>query len=118
MSLMAGCAALMGVWASLVTLNRKRQAERQFLSVLAGAAAATQLREIRRRIMEDGAVSSSELQSLIASLEKLTDQLSRQHKLLIEYGLRQRSLRGRARYAAKLMNRAGIGSGSLPVAIP
>jgi hypothetical protein len=68
--------------------------------------------------MKDGAVSSSELQKLIGSLEVLTNELSREHKLLIEYGLRQKSLRGRARYAAKLMNRAGIGSGSLPIAIP
>lgn len=86
--------------------------------MLANETEAAHLRVLWRKIMEDGAVSSSELQSLIGSLEKLTNELPREHKLLIEYGLRQRSIRGRARYAAKLMNRAGIGSGSLPVATP
>jgi hypothetical protein len=118
MSLMAGCAALAGVWASIVALTQKQRAEREFLHVLGRANAASRLREIRRKITEDGAVSSSELQSLISSLEKLTNELPREHQVLIEYGLRQRSIRGRARYAAKLMNRAGIGSGSLPIAIP
>ncbi len=118
MSAMAGCAALAGVLASIVALAQKQRAEREFLIVLAEETAATRLRELRCKIMEDGAVSSSELQSLTTFLEKLTNELSTEHRLLVEYGLRQRSLRGRARYAAKLMNRAGIGSGSLPIAIP
>jgi len=118
MSVMAGCAAFAGVLASVVGLNQKQRAEREFLNVLANETEAAHLRVLWRKIMEDGAVSSSELQSLIGSLEKLTNELPREHKLLIEYGLRQRSIRGRARYAAKLMNRAGIGSGSLPVATP
>ena len=118
MSLTAGLAAFVGVFASIVALKQKQSAEREFLHVLVNATAATRLREIRSKITEDGAVSSSELQHLINSLEKLTNELSREHRPLIEHGLRQRSIRGRARYAAKLMNRAGIGSGSLPVAIP
>jgi hypothetical protein len=117
-SLMAGCAALAGVFASITALTEKYRAEREFLIVLAKETAAARLRDLRCKIMKDGAVSSSELQKLIGSLEVLTNELSREHKLLIEYGLRQKSLRGRARYAAKLMNRAGIGSGSLPIAIP
>ena len=118
MSVMAGGAACVGVLASILALTQKKHAEREFLNVLLEETAAARLRELRRKIMEDGAVSSSELQNLISSLEKLTNELSTEHRLLIEYGLRQRSLRGRARYAAKLMNRAGIGSGSLPIAIP
>jgi hypothetical protein len=117
-SVMAACIALTGVLASISALIEKQRAERAFLTVIAGNAAAARLREIRCAIMEDGAVSSSELQNLIGSLELLADQLPREHKLLVAYGLRQRSIRGRARYAAKLMNRAGIGSGSLPVATP
>jgi hypothetical protein len=117
-SVIAACAALAGVLASISALTEKQRAERAFLTVLTRDAAATRLRELRCEIMEDGAISSFELQNLIGSLELLTNQLSREHKLLIECGLRQRSIRGRARYAAKLMNRAGIGSGSLPIAIP
>ena len=74
MSLTAGLAAFVGVFASIVALKQKQSAEREFLHVLVNATAATRLREIRSKITEDGAV--------------------------------------------KLMNRAGIGSGSLPVAIP
>ena len=118
MSVMAGGAACVGVLASILALTQKKHAEREFLNVLLEETAAARLRALRCKIMEDGAVSSSELQNLISSLEKLTNELSTEHRLLIEYGLRQRSLRGRARYAAKLMNRAGIGSGSLPIAIP
>ena len=118
MSLAAGCAALTGVLASVFALAQKKRAEREFLIVLVREAAATHLRELRLKIMEDGAVSSSELQNLITFLETLTNELPKEHRLQIAYGLRQRSLRGRARYAAKLMNRAGIGSGSIPVAIP
>lgn len=44
--------------------------------------------------------------------------LSVEHRRVIQEGLRQRSMRGRARSAAKLMNKAGIGSGSLPIATP
>jgi hypothetical protein len=118
MSVIAGSAAFAGVLASIVALTRKQRAEREFLVVLAQEPAVTRLRELLRQIMKDGAVSSSELQSLTTCLVKLTGELPKEHQLQIEYGLRQRSLRGRARYAAKLMNRAGIGSGSLPVAIP
>jgi hypothetical protein len=99
-------------------LTQKQRAEREFLNVLAQEAVAARLLALRRHIMKDGAVSSSELQNLMACLEKLTGELSKEHKTRVEHGLRQRSLRGRARYAAKLMNRAGIGSGSLPVATP
>jgi hypothetical protein len=119
MSMMAACAALAGVLVSITALTQKQRAEREFLTVLlARETAAARLRELRSEITKDGAVSSAELQNLIGSLEILTNELSREHKVLIGYGLRQRSIRGRARYAAKLMNRAGIGSGSLPVAIP
>src|SRR3954466_6201117 len=88
------------------------------LTLLGKEAVAMRLRELRRQIMKDGAVSSSELQNLTGCLERLASGLSKEHELRIGQGLRQRSLRGRARYAAKLMNRAGIGSGSLPVAMP
>jgi hypothetical protein len=46
------------------------------------------------------------------------DVASTEHRKLIERGMRQRSMRGRVRYIARLMNRAGIGAGSLSVALP
>ena len=118
LSVIAGSAALTGLLASIVSLAQKRRAEREFLNLLGREAVATPLREFRHQMMKHGAMSSSELQSLIARLRSLAGELPKEHKLQIESGLRQRSLRGRARYAAKLMNSAGIGSGSLPVAIP
>jgi len=118
LSVIAGTAALTGLLASIVSVAQKQRAEREFLNLLAQEAVATPLRELRRRIVKNGAVNSSELQSLTTRLGNIAGRLSREHRLQIESGLRQTSLRGRARYAAKLMNRAGIGSGALPIATP
>ena len=118
LSVVAGSAALTALLASVVSLAQKRRAEREFLNVLARETVAKPLRELRYRMVKQGAVSASELQSLTARLAALAGELSKEHKLQIERGLRQRSLRGRAQYAAKLMNHAGIGSGSLPIATP
>jgi hypothetical protein len=118
LSVIAGSAALTGLFGSIISMAQKRRAEREFLNVLAQETVATPLRELRYRIAKHGAMSVSELQSLTARLGSLAGGLSKEHKLQIQHGLRQRSLRGRARYAAKLMNGAGIGSGSLPIATP
>lgn len=112
----AGSAALTMLLASVVSLSQKQRAEREFLSLLTQEAVATPLRELRCQIMKRGAMSVSGLQSLTDRLGSLAGELSKEHKLQIERGLRKGSLLGRARYAAKLMNRAGIGSGSLPIA--
>jgi hypothetical protein len=116
LSVVAGSAALAALLGSVVSLAQKQRAEREFLKVLARETVATPLRDLRYRIARRGAMSASELQGLTARLEGLAGELSRKHKLQIERGLRKRSLRNRARYAAELMNRAGIGSGSLPIA--
>jgi hypothetical protein len=65
-----------------------------------------------------GAVTQKELTQIIALLERASEGLSAQDRTAVAEGLHQPSLRGRARYAAKLMNKAGIASGSLPLAIP
>src|SRR5690349_1159377 len=109
LSVVAASAALTALLASVVSLARKQRAEREFLNVLTQEAVAEPLREIRYRMMKQGAVSASELQRLTSRLGSLASELSKEHRLQIEHGLRQRSLRGRARYAEKLMNRAGIG---------
>jgi len=118
LSVIAGSAAVTGLFGSIASMAQKRRAEREFLNVLAQETVARPLRELRYRIMKHGAMSVSELQSLTTRLGSLAGELSKEHKLQIQHGLKQRSLRGRARYAAKLMNRAGIGSGSLPIATP
>jgi len=115
LSVIACSAATLCLFASIVDLIEKQRAEREFQKVLCNETAARHLRELRSRFMEDGVVSEAELHSLIASLEKLTHELSKKHKLLIERGLHQRSILGRARYVAKVMNKAGIGAGPLPI---
>jgi len=118
LSLIAGSAAVIGVIASLSLVKQKFEAERDFLSLLTNDAALPRLRELRKQIPPDGVTSPAELKQLITSLDQLTAGLSERHRQLIREGLWQPSVRGRARYAAKWMNKAGVASGPLLIATP
>jgi hypothetical protein len=101
---------------TLRTLSHKSKAEREYLSILKEQASTFQA--LRNRAMHDGVVTNEELMQIVASLDSASEALSTEHRKLVLTGLHQPSLRGRARYAAKLLNKAGIGSGSLPIASP
>jgi hypothetical protein len=98
------------------SLWHKYKAEREYLRLL--PAQANALLEMRNCVMRHGVVTSEELEELITSLDRASEGLSVKHRRLISAALHQRQLRGRARYAAKLMNKAGIGSGPFPIATP
>lgn len=119
LSLLAASVAVAGVVHSFASVRHKSIAERRFLGLLASdPSAVIRVRELRNQIMHDGVTTPAELRRLIACLESLSRALPEDQRRLVAEGLHQRSLRGRARYAAKLMNKAGIASGSLPIALP
>jgi hypothetical protein len=108
--------AVIGAAFSFLTIRHKSIAEREYSRLLQKRAEA--LRKLRNRVTHDGVVSSEELNQLIASLDRAAQDLSAGHRRLISAALHQPSVRGRARYAAKVMGKAGIGSGPLPLATP
>ncbi len=112
----AATAAMVGVASSLLTIKLKVDAERRLLELLSAGELAQRLRKLRTEVMQDGVTTPEELQQLVDSLDPLLEELSAEHRRAIGEGLHQRSMRGRARYIAKLMNKAGIGSGPLPIA--
>jgi hypothetical protein len=116
MSMISALIAVTGAIMALASVWLKARAEREYLSRL--AARGNSVREVRTRAMQDGVVTSNELEQLIAYLERAAEDMPAAQRRLISEGLRQRSMRGRARYAAKLMNKAGIGSGYLPIPTP
>jgi hypothetical protein len=113
----ATAAAMVGLASSLLTIKLKMDAERRLLELLSAEDRAQHLRKLRSQVMQDGVTTPEELQQLVDSLEPLLQELSAEHRRAIGEGLHQRSMRGRARYIAKLMNKAGIGSGPLLVAV-
>jgi hypothetical protein len=68
-------------------------------------------------MVHGGIATSAEIQQLVGSLDGVARALPEDYKQLIEESLLQRSVRGRARYAEKLMDKAGIGAGSPPIAV-
>jgi hypothetical protein len=117
LSAAATAAAMVGLASSLLTIKLKMDAERRLLELLSAEDRAQHLRKLRSQVMQDGVTTPEELQQLVDSLEPLLQELSAEHRRAIGEGLHQRSMRGRARYIAKLMNKAGIGSGPLLVAV-
>jgi hypothetical protein len=111
-----GC-ALMYLAVSISTIKVKREAEKHFVELLAEEHCATKLRALREEIMRDGVASYDELRTLIDCLDRVSLGLSPKHRASILSGLHQRGAIGRAWYAAKLLNKAGIGSGAIPVPI-
>ncbi len=116
MSVISGVAAVAGVFLELAAVRLKLRAEREYLTLLVTRGKAA--REVRNRVMQDGVITPEELQQLVVCLETAAEGMPEEQRRLISDGLRQRSMRGRARYAAKLMNKAGIGSGYLPIPTP
>jgi hypothetical protein len=116
MAFIAAVAAAGALFVSFSAVLLNAQAERAYLHTL--RARADELRNMRAHMMDRGVITPEELAQLIASLDQIARSLPTKHQRLIAQGLHQRSLRGRARYAAKLMNGAGIGSGPLPIATP
>jgi hypothetical protein len=117
MSLVACSVAIVALIESVAAIIRKLEAERRFLVVLTSESASGELRRLWDEIMQDGVASKIELQELVASLGQMSERLSVEDRMQIDQGLRQRSMLGRARYVAKLMNKAGVGVGPLPVAL-
>jgi hypothetical protein len=99
-----------------LTIRQRSNAEREYLRLLQRRAEA--LRSLRNRVMHHGVVFPEELNQLIAALDQAADGLSAEHRRLISAALHQPSVRGRARYAAKVMEKAGIGSGPLLLPTP
>lgn len=115
--LIALASALMGFVASIWTFKVKLEAERHFLQLLGDKRCATELRALRTEIMRDGVASYEELDALVDRLDRVTLGLSQKHRAVIRRALRQQHIISRARYVAMLLNRAGIGSGAIPVPI-
>jgi hypothetical protein len=107
---------LIWVVESVVMVVERSNAEREYLRLL--PTQANTLLEVYNRVMPDGVVTSEKLEQLIASLDRVSEGLSIGHRRLISAALHQRSLSGRARYAAKVMEKAGIGSGLFLATIP
>jgi hypothetical protein len=99
-----------------LTIRHRSNAEREYLRLLQRRAEA--LRSVRDRVTHDGVVFPEELNRLIAALDQAAEGLSAQHRRLISAALHQPSIRSRARYAAKVMEKAGIGSGPLLLPTP
>jgi hypothetical protein len=116
LAVLSAAAAIAGVATSLLTIKYKSDAEDLLVKRLMERVRAQTLKELRDEAMSDGVATERELQRIIESIEAVTTDLSLVHRRAIAQGLRQRSIKGRARYVAKVMNKAGIGSGSLPVA--
>jgi hypothetical protein len=117
MSLFAATSAGAGALVTFWKIVQKSRAEREYLRLL--SVHATTLRNLRAHLTRDrGVMTSEELQELIASLDGVAHGLSPEYQRLIAEGLHQRSVLSRARYVARLMNKAGIGSGPFLLAIP
>jgi hypothetical protein len=116
LSMVPATAVVFGVMVSFLTIYRRANAEREYLRLLQRRAEA--LRSVRNRVMHDGVVFPEELKRLIAALDQAAEGLSAQHRRLISAALHQPSIRGRARYAAQVMEKAGIGSGPLLLPTP
>ena len=116
LSIVPAAAVLFGVLVGFLTIYRRAKAEREYLRLLQRQAEA--LRSVRNRVTHDGVVFPEELNRLIAALDQAAEGLSEQHRRLISAALHQRSIRGRARYAAQVMEKAGIGSGPLLLPTP
>jgi len=116
LSVIAGAASIVGMVGGLLAVRDKANAERAFERVL--MTHARSLREIRDRSTDSGVVTPAALEELVACFEVARRALPTKQRRLIASGLHQRSLRGRARYVAKVMNKIGVGSGRLPIAVP
>jgi hypothetical protein len=114
--ILSAAVALAGTVLSIMKVGSKSRAEREYLRLLNANSA--MLLTTRIRVMNDGVVSEAGLTKIIEKLEQTARGLSAEDRRLVATGLHQHSVRGRARYAAKLMNKAGIGSGPLLVAAP
>jgi hypothetical protein len=110
-------AALAGLAVSTMRLQYKLAAQRRLANLLASDPASVRLQAVRERMVHDGVATAGDLQQLIGHLERLTRTLPVEQQRLIEEGLLQRSVRGRTRYAERLMDKAGLGSGSLPIPV-
>jgi hypothetical protein len=117
LSAVAAGAGVAGVVVSILRLKRKFDAEHMFLNLLISDPAFAGLQALRERMVHGGIATSAEVQQLVGSLDDVARALPEDYKQLIEESLLQRSVRGRARYAEKLMDKAGIGAGSPPIAV-
>lgn len=109
--------AIIGLTLGLSIIKLKIDAERCFLAILSLEDRAKPLREIRARVMQKGVATAEELQQLVDLLDSFVQEMPAKYQRAIREGLHQDSMLGQARYVAKLMNRAGIGSGPIPIPV-
>jgi hypothetical protein len=108
------CLAIVVIVINQIVVSRElRAAHREYRRLLLENE--DSLRTLREQIMLDGVVTFDELEHLIRTLERIAEGLSERHRRVIAPSLREHFVRDRARYAAGLMNRAGIGSGYFPI---
>ena len=114
-------AAVGGVLLLLIdSISRERKAiaaERSLLNLLRSDPNSQRLRRVRERMAQEGIATLGDLQPLIEPLESLTRTLPVEQQRWIEEGLLQSSARGRARYAERLMDKAGLGSELMPIQV-
>jgi hypothetical protein len=108
--------AVVLVIGEIASLRAYTAAHRAFLHLLSQQA--QPLRALYDQIMIDGVASSTELEQLVCSLERVAEGLSPRYRRVIAPLLRKHSERDRAGYASSVLKRAGICSGSLPIPTP
>jgi len=109
--------AIIGLALGLSVIKRKIDAERCFLAILSLEDRAKPLRELRDRVMQKGVATAEELQQLVDLLDSFVQEMPAKYRRAIREVLHQDSMLGQGRYVAKLMNRAGIGSGPIPIPV-
>jgi len=114
-ALMAFCcvAAVAFAFAMIKTEREDLAARREFNRLLLENA--DSLRILREPIMLDGVATFDELAQLVRALEHVADGLPERHRKVVVEPLRSHDAHQRARYAARVMNKAGIGSGYIPI---
>jgi hypothetical protein len=114
-ALMVFCcvAAVAFVIAIIKTEREDLAARREFHRLLVENAGS--LRGLRERIMLDGVATFDELAQLVRALERVAEGLSERHRKVVVWPLQSHDAHQRARYAAHVMNKAGIGSGYIPI---
>jgi len=109
--------AVIGIILAVAIVRRKLKALERFVALLATPERAHTLRALWDEVMRDGVATPAEVHLLVCALKEAAKSLSPKDQRLILGGFMQRSVLGRARYVAMIINRAGIAEGPLPVPV-
>jgi hypothetical protein len=108
LSLFVGMLGTVGVAESIISLRRKINAEKKYIDYLRTEKVSRNLRVRINSFNNEGVVSDEDLTVIINRLDKAARRLSRRDRMYIAEALHQRSTIGRARYADKVLEKAGI----------